>query len=765
MKLSADRIYYGIGRILIVALLAASIICCSNRHIRADSGAVSGSFSFSFGTTKLFLNPSTGDYAVSTSEPAWTFSGHVGSPVSNFAPMTGQDNLGSYFQCGFDFTSDGQKAHGILRVYKDSGAAMIGVQGGDAATAFPNFTSVPEGLHLLTFKNVVHSPPSFTGQAGSMPLVLFDDHYNTVVISPASDFMLSNLIGDSRNQISAALNPGSDVSKSSEARWTILTFGQGIQNTLRKWGRSLTTLYAAQRPDNESNVILRDFGYWTDNGASYYYNYDPKLGYADTLLATADEFKTNGVPLGYMELDSWWYSKTYTFVDGTKQKPKASQLPPQDWSRTAIADWNRYGGTWEYRATPELFPDGLAAFDQKLGIPLIVHARWIDPKSPYHEQYDISGVAPVDPAWWKSTAAYLADSGVISYEQDWLNNIYKYSPQLQTSTDTANHFTGGMSDSMSAHNISLIYCMALPRLFLQGSSSTEVSIIRCSGDRLEQGKWQDFLYTSSLAGALGIWPWTDTFFSKETGNILLSTLSAGPVGVGDAMGSESWDNIRGVIRADGRIVKPDAPLTPLDQTILADAEKKHQPLLAATFSDQGIRTVYLFAWRRKGDSDLAQVNLSDLNLSDGKYVVYDYMNHTVRMIDQNTPLRISLASNQWQYDIIAPVTETGIAVLGDLQRFVPMGRERIADASADKSGVHLEVILSQNEPSVSLTCYTESPISAAGADAAAVTNLRRDASTGLCTFTIQLDAQLAAKADFDKTVHIASIVLAPPSAN
>jgi len=104
-------------------------------------------------------------------------------------------------------------------------------------------------------------------------------------------------------------------------------------------------------------------------------------------------------------------------------------------------------------------------------------------------------------------------------------------------------------------------------------------------------------------------------------------------------------------------------------------------------------------------------------------------------------------------------------VLGDLQRFVPMGRERIADASADKSGVHLEVILSQNEPSVSLTCYTESPISAAGADAAAVTNLRRDASTGLCTFTIQLDAQLAAKADFDKTVHIASIVLAPPSAN
>ncbi|HTV47343.1 MAG TPA: hypothetical protein VMG59_02760 [Phycisphaerae bacterium] len=757
MELSTGRIV--ISKILVLVLLISTVIYGSNRTVLAEDTSIPGNFSFSFSNVRLFFNLSNGDYGFSTLTPAWTFSGNIGSPASNFVPVTGKDNLGSYFQCSFDFISDGQKTHGILRVYKESDIALVGVQGGDAKTVFPDFTSIPKGLHLLSFQNAVMSPPTFSAQPGSMPWVLFDDNYNTLVVSPAAEFMLADLIGDGINRIATGLNPHSDGAKAAQPRWTMLVFGHGIQSTLSGWGKSLNALYNVQRPDNESNVILRDFGYWTDNGADYYYNYDPKLGYAGTLLAVADEFKAHGVPLGYMELDSWWYSKTYTYVNGKQLKPKASKLPSQDWNAEAIADWNRYGGTWEYRATPELFPDGLEAFDQKLGMPLIVHARWIDPKSPYHEQYQISGVAPVDPDWWKSTAGYLADSGVISYEQDWLNYIYQYSPGLQTSLDTADQFTGNMSDSMASHDISLIYCMPLPRFFLQGATSTELSISRCSGDRFEQSKWRDFMYTSSLAGALGIWPWTDTFFSRETGNILLSTLSAGPVGVGDGLGSESWDNIQKVIRPDGRIVKPDMPLLPLDQTILADAEKKHQPFLAATYSDQGVKTAYLFAWRRKGDGESAQVSLSDLNLPDGKYVVYDYFNHTIRMIDQTSPLQISLDTNDWQYDIIAPVTEAGIGMLGDLQRFVPMGRQRIADISVDQTGVHLDVILSQNKPSVSLTCYSAAPVSVGGADAAAVSDLHRDASTGLCTFSVILNAQLVRKTDYNKTVYMASFTL------
>ena len=48
----------------------------------------------------------------------------------------------------------------------------------------------------------------------------------------------------------------------------------------------------------------------------------------------------------------------------------------------------------------------LAAFQKSIDLPLITHNRWIDPASPYHEHYKISGIAAVDPKWWDHIAAY-----------------------------------------------------------------------------------------------------------------------------------------------------------------------------------------------------------------------------------------------------------------------------------------------------------------------------------------------------------------------
>ena len=80
--------------------------------------------------------------------------------------------------------------------------------------------------------------------------------------------------------------------------------------------------------------------------------------------------------------------------------------------------------------------------------------------------------------------------------------------------------------------------MALPCYFLQGSHYDNLTTIRTSGDRFNIKKWNNFLYTSRLASSMGIWPWADVYMSAETDNILLSTLSAGPVGIGDAIGAD-----------------------------------------------------------------------------------------------------------------------------------------------------------------------------------------------------------------------------------
>jgi hypothetical protein len=72
---------------------------------------------------------------------------------------------------------------------------------------------------------------------------------------------------------------------------------------------------------------------------------------------------------------------------------------------------------WRRNLSP-LFPSSLATFQSSLGIPLVTHARWIDPASPYQQRYRISGTVSIDPLYWAEVARYLASSGSAGFEQD-----------------------------------------------------------------------------------------------------------------------------------------------------------------------------------------------------------------------------------------------------------------------------------------------------------------------------------------------------------
>ncbi len=77
-----------------------------------------------------------------------------------------------------------------------------------------------------------------------------------------------------------------------------------------------------------------------------------------------------------------------------------------------------------------------------------------------------------------------------------------------------------MASGMSSAGLTMQYCMALPRHFLQSSMYNNLTSIRVSGDRFSSARWDTFLYASELASALGIWPWSDVFMSSETDNML-----------------------------------------------------------------------------------------------------------------------------------------------------------------------------------------------------------------------------------------------------
>ena len=281
---------------------------------------------------------------------------------------------------------------------------------------------------------------AFEPLASGSPWLIFDDDDNAMLIAPASHFLVQRISGDGKTHIASELRGTVTNIPAGFTQQTLVAYGNGINHVWDQFGEALRAVTGKTMPANDSDIGLKYLGYWTDNGAFYYYHFDPELGYGGTLLKLAQHFREANIPVKYMQLDSWWYYKTFTGPDGKIGKPKNEKLP--------AGEWNRYGGLMEYRAHPGVFPDGLAKFQAELGLPLVTHNRWVDPASPYRAEYQISGFAGVDAGYWRDVIDYVNSAGVFTYEQDWLSEIYLHSPELASSVDAGDRFLGGMADAM-----------------------------------------------------------------------------------------------------------------------------------------------------------------------------------------------------------------------------------------------------------------------------------------------------------------------------
>jgi hypothetical protein len=646
------------------------------------------------------MDEASGRYKIGTRQPDWKFAGKLGQPAHNVVVESGNDRIGAYHEIRFNWQTN-ISLTGSIRIYDSRPVALFTLECNQAAdelpVAFPRFTYIPVGLLHFSFKNDVFAPPSFKLEPNCTPWLLFDDWDNAAIISPANDFMIARMSGDGVHEISSGFNPKVRNLPAHFKYTTLLTFGNGINKTWDAWGAAFTNLGGRHRPANDADIGLRYLGYWTDNGAFYYYNYDPALGYAGTLESLVQHYRARQIPIRYLQLDSWWYDKTLTSPDGKTGQTKNPKLPE--------GEWNRYGGLLKYEADPALFTNGLAAFQKKIGLPLITHNRWIDPASPYHEQYRISGFAGVDPLWWRHIMGYIADSGVVCYEQDWLNVIYNHSPELSATVGAGDEFTGGMAAAAQARGLSLQYCMALPRFFLQGALYDNLTTIRVSDDRFQRGHWDNFLYTSRLASALGIWPWSDVFMSTETNNLLLANLSAGMVGIGDAIGLENKENLMRVARPDGVLVKPDEPLVPLDEIYLAEASGHKSPMVAWTYSNHGpLRTAYLFAYNRQETNSEAGFTPASLGFK-GKVCVLNARSEAAQYQSAGKFFAFALKPEATAYYLVAPVGQSGLAFFGDEGKYVSNGRQRIAALDDAAGQLAVTVTFAAGEKSVRLFGY------------------------------------------------------------
>jgi hypothetical protein len=642
------------------------------------STAAKAATTISESTSGLTLALSTnGDYFIGIQNSDWSFSGNVPGPLQQLKQNTGTDGIGPYDEINFAFADGGTPKQAGIRVYQQKPAVVFTLSflaAGENVHAFPTFDRHPEALYRLTNSGWQQH---FDASTTDGPLVEFDSGAHTFILSPASNFTLASTSAEP--VLASGISPQIQSLPAGFTQRTMLVVDQGINQAFDTWGHALTDLQGKVRPANDADISLSHLGYWTDNGARYYYMYEEKHGYEGTLFAVRDEFQAKGLPLGYMQLDSWFYPKG----------------PEADWQNTA-------GGIYEYEAAPLLFPSGLKAFQEKLGIPLLTHARWIDPGSPYRHEYQMSNNVSIDPRYWSMIMSYLHDSGASVYEQDWLATH----AQTNFNLSDPDAFLDEMARSAAGRGLTIQYCQPLARHYLQTSKYNNVTTIRTSPDRFSERWWDRFLYGSRLASALGIWPWTDVFMSSERDNLLLATLSAGPVGVGDPLGSINTASLLRAVRKDGVIVKPDAPLVPTDQTVLHDAEGLQAPMIAATYTDFGsMKVAYVFAHPR-GAATTVSFTPSSVGLN-GPVYVYNYFTEVGQVIDASDAFSGQIEGS-YAYYIVTPIGPSGVGLLGDLGQFTSLGRQRITNV-ADDGVVEMTIAFAPDETSRVIQGYSNEP--------------------------------------------------------
>ncbi len=651
------------------------------------------------------FDAATGNYRIMATNPHWIFSGTLTSAATAVSKTNGQDRIGAYQQVAFSWQDGQTPLQGTIRLYQQHPVVLFSYKylkaANPASVSFPSFTGIPNRLHHFSYKNDAFAAPQFDlGQYGT-PWLLFDNKANAAVISPASHFIIAAMQGDGDHLIESGLNKQLSGVPAGFTQQTLMAISPGIRHTFDTWGSALIALGGKTRPGNESDTTLKYYGYWTDNGAAYYYRFDKKLGYAGTLQAVINRYRKEKIPVRYLQLDSWWYDKSYPGMSSSDH----------------TGSWKSYGGIMRYRADASLFPQGLEAFDKSIGgLPLVVHSRWISQQSPYHKNFKISGIAPVGANWWNDTAQYLKQNGVITYEQDWNSRITEQTPAFSSTIHTGDDFYNNMANSCQTHHLTMQYCMALPSDFLEGSRYSNLTTIRSSDDRFSRPRWRNFIYTSQLAYAIGSWPWVDVFFSRETSNMIVDALSAGPVGTGDALGAEDKKNIMMAVRGDGVIVKPDVPLMPLDRMYVEDAERVAPagvaferpsrgatPFVASTWTDDGaIRTAYVFAFSRS-PSVYQTVHFTPKETGTaGPACVYSFFAHLASCVAKGEDFKAFVGPRETGYYIVAPKGPSGIALFGDKGEFASMGKERIASLKEDPHSVTAQVLFADGDKSVTL---------------------------------------------------------------
>eukprot|EP00392_Amoebophrya_sp_AT5.2_P014603 g14764.t1 len=390
-----------------------------------------------------------------------------------------------------------------------------------------------------------------------------------------------------------------------------------IRDTMYNWGALVHAFVRTEHnggkrkllPD-ETDPVLANLGFFTDNGAQFYadsYNAGVPRGTgrglnltccgSDKIYPVIGGGGKKGVPrLQYLQLDDWWYQGVYP-GNG------------QDWGVKCVESWDfpaevgrrganfsdigkKFPGTKLMLYGPFFCPNQTVVDDSKAvtwvrsGLMPVLTPRGTDgsARHVYRELFQ------------KAKAAFgeVQNETKIftNFEIDFMNELFLKSAEFRTTLGLYDSWLQGLDEAARDNDIFVQYCMMLPSDVFVALKFDRTTNGRASDDYAAVHTWDVFASSLLLDSLHALRPSKDNFWSSATypddsnfnvinenggnpaDNILVHSLvagySLGPVGVSDMVLNGTV--LERLARNDGVLLRPETPLTLDADAVLGESD-------------------------------------------------------------------------------------------------------------------------------------------------------------------------------------------------
>ncbi|CAD5111385.1 unnamed protein product [Dimorphilus gyrociliatus] len=533
----------------------------------------------------------------------------------------------------------------------------------------------------------------------SGPLLLMNKRGDTIVLSHSSQFMVTsasyNLNSNGQGTVSWGILGSIKDIPAHFSSSVIMVFADGPGKALRIWGDNLRGLYGKARKPGPS--FQNDYlGYWTDNGAYFYYNTLKNKTYEESLYEVYKYSQKAGIPYRYLQIDSWWYYKS----DG----------------RQGVVNWI---------PQPGYFPSGLLEFSKKTNWQYFAHNRWFSANNVYAKQNggkynfvverDKDIALPQDETFWKDFFYNATQWGLRMYLQDWLTLQFDKMSFTKENITAARTWLLQLDEALQFYGLPTQLCMTPCRTALQVLELKSITNVRVSTDYLLAEQWRIGL-TSHFAWNVGVFPNKDNFFSQtiQPGNpfkkkepypalhAVVSTLSMSQVAPGDGVGMSNVSLLLRTCNADGLILSPCKPALSVDEQFVRSAFRpgKAGEVTATHSIVSKYRFGIVLAADVPNDSHY-QITTDMVDADDGVYWL-DGKHSTLNIFSKDYPISVDYTCTKANFCLYhtSPIFKFNgdeLILIGETAKFVPMSAKRFSNIRISSEDFRLDIRGSPNE--------------------------------------------------------------------